>query len=61
MSKPQLNKVDVDMLLENLMELGYRFTRPLVERSSYLTEPTTNKIAYYYLKEPLVMVQKHHP
>ena len=32
------------MLLENLMELGYRFTRPLVERSSYLTEPTTNKM-----------------
>ena len=32
------------MLLESLKELGYRFTRPLEVRSSYLTEPTNNKM-----------------
>ena len=44
MIKTQNNKADVDMLLESLEELGYRFTRPLEVRSSYLTEPTNNKM-----------------
>ena len=44
MNKPQNNKADVDMLLESLKDLGYRFTRALEIRSSYLTEPTNNKM-----------------
>ena len=44
MNKPQNNNADVDMLLESLKDLGYRFTRALKVRSSYLTEPTNNKM-----------------
>ena len=44
MNKTQTNKADVDMLLESLREVGYRFTRPLEVRSSYLTESTNNKM-----------------
>lgn len=44
MSKLQNNKDDINLLLESLKDLGYRFTRPLVERSSYLTEPANNKM-----------------
>ena len=38
------NKADVEILLESLKDLGYRFTRPLEERATYLAEPTNIKM-----------------
>ena len=38
------NKADVELLLESLKGLGYRFTRLLVERATYLAEPTNTKM-----------------
>jgi len=40
----QNNKVTVEAQLETLKLLGYRFTRPLVIRSSYLSAPTSEKM-----------------
>ncbi len=44
MNKPQNNNADVDLLLDSLKALGYRFTRPLQVRSSYLTEAINTKM-----------------
>jgi DNA polymerase-3 subunit epsilon len=43
-NNPQNNNPDLDMLLDSLKALGYRFTRPLEVRSSYLIEPTNTKM-----------------